>query len=148
MHKKTLVYLVMLLMLLPGNIFLGFHYLTSHQKSGFDVEGNKNDFLCRWQNNTVSVVVKNDNIIAVGAAAKESDFYWSVVGNYFMLNYNNAMVIDYNRDFLVDYILMPNGKKYIQMNGRFIPVSGSDLKNRSVTLPSGKVMSWQNGSWQ
>ena len=58
------------------------------------------------------------------------------------------MVIDYNQDFLADYILMPDGKKYIQMKGQLIPISGSDLKNRSVTLPSGKVMSWQNGAWQ
>jgi hypothetical protein len=95
-----------------------------------------------------SVIVENDNIIAVGAAAKESDFYWAVVGNCFMLNYNNAMVIDYNQDFLADYILMPDGKKYIQMNGQLTAISNSDLKNKSITLPNGKMMVWRNNRWQ
>ncbi|MBQ9753848.1 MAG: hypothetical protein IJV93_03760 [Lentisphaeria bacterium] len=149
MHKK-LIWIFVILLLLPGNIYLIYHCFVSvpAKKDEFRVEGQKNDFLCRWQNNMASVIVENDNIIAVGAAAKESDFYWAVVGNCFMLNYNNAMVIDYNQDFLADYILMPDGKKYIQMKGQLIPISGSDLKNRSVTLPSGKVMSWQNGAWQ
>ena len=116
MHKK-LIWIFVILLLLPGNIYLIYHCFVSvpAKKAEFRVEGQKNDFLCRWQNNMASVIVENDNIIAVGAAAKESDFYWAVVGNCFMLNYNNAMVIDYNQDFLADYILMPDGKKYIQI---------------------------------
>ena len=149
MYKKILLLLAAAL-LLPGNIYLVYNYFSSAsaKKTGFEVEGDKNNFLCRWGSNAASVIVDNNNIIAVGAAASNSDFYWAAIGNLFMLNYNNCMVIDYNRDFIADYISMPKEKKYIQINGKLILIEKIDLINNTVTLPDGKVMSWKDNRWQ
>ena len=150
MDRKTLTGLIMLALLLPGNIYLGYRYFVDKavQEAEFKVEGNKNDFLCRWQSNMASVMVEDGRITAVGAAAGESDFYWGVAGNYFILNFNKAMAVDFDRNFLADYILMPDGKKYIQVNGSLVAIAKGDLKNKTATLPDGKVMVWQNGHWQ
>ena len=149
MHKKILLLLAAIL-LLPGNIYLVWHYFSSDsaKKTGFEVEGNENDFICRRGSNAASVIVDNNNIIAVGAAASNSDFYWAAIGNLFMLNYNNCMVIDYNRDFIADYISMPKEKKYIQINGKLILIEKIDLINKIVTFPDGKMMVWKNNRWQ
>ena len=149
MYKKILLLLAAIL-LLPGNIYLVYNYFSSAsaKKTGFEVEGDKNNFLCRWGSNAASVIVDNNNITAVGAAAPDSDFYWAAIGNLFMLNYNNCMVIDYNRDFIADYISMPEERKYIQINGKLIPIASSNLKTSSVTLPNGKILTWQKDHWQ
>ena len=147
MAKKSLFYFILFLLLLSGNIYFACRYFVS-ARTEFQVEGDKNDFLCRRGSNAASVIVDNNNIIAVGAAASNSDFYWAAIGNLFMLNYNNCMVIDYNRDFIADYISMPKEKKYIQINGKLILIEKIDLINKIATFPDGKMMVWKNNRWQ
>lgn len=145
MSKKSLLYLLLLL-LLPGNIHLV--YCCFAEKAEYKVEGNKNSFLCRWQNNCATVTVENGNISMVGAAAENSEFSWVVMEHSFLLSYNLTAAIDYNKDFIADYIWFPGGKEYIQIGGKLVSVSKVDRKKRTAVLPDGKVMKWQNGSWQ
>ena len=90
MTKKSLFFFILLLLLLSGNIYFACRYFASAQPE-FQLEGDKNDFLCRWDSNAASVRIENGNIAGVGAAAAESDFYWAVTNSYFMLNYNCAV---------------------------------------------------------
>ena len=111
--KKTFVFLVvlLLLLLLPGNIYRAYKSCIgprSAEERGFVVEGDGNDFLCRWRSNGVLVTVRNDNIMTVGAAAAGSDFFWGVTEGFFVLNYNNAMAVDFDKDFLADFIAAPD----------------------------------------
>ena len=147
MSKKSLLYLILFLLLLAGNIYFACRYFASAQPE-FQVEGDKNDFLCRWDSNAASVRIENGNIAGVGAAASESDFYWAVTNSYFMLNYNCAVVVDYNKDFIADRIQTADGKKYIQIKGELIQVSGFDFKKRIATLPDGKTVCWKDNRWQ
>ena len=151
--KKTFVFLVvlLLLLLLPGNIYLAYKSCTgprSAEERGFVVEGDGNDFLCRWRSNGVLVTVRNDNIIAVGAAADGSNFFWGVTEGYFVLSYNNMVAIDFNKDFLADFINAPDEKSYIQMNGRLEPVASYELKALRFTLQDGRTFVWREGRWQ
>ena len=150
MKKKFLIYLLTLTLLLPGNIYLIYHYficgLAKH--TGVMLEGKDNNFIFRWKNNIATVMVENDNIMAVGGNTPKSDFFWAVIGNNFMLNYNNTAVFDFNQDFLADYIRMPKEKKYIQINGKLILIEKIDLINKIVTFPDGKMMVWKNNRWQ
>ena len=154
MSGKKFAYLVvlLLLLLLPGNIYIVYKSCIgprSAEERGFVVEGFGNDFLCRWRSNGVLVTVRNDNIIAVGAAAAGSDFFWGVTEGYFVLNYNNAMAIDFNKDFLADFIAAYDKKKsYIQLNGRLEPVASYELKALRFTLQDGRTFVWCDGRWQ
>ena len=156
MSGKKFAYLVvsllLLLLLLPGNIYIVYKSCIgprSAEERGFVVEGDGNDFLCRWRSNGVLVTVRNDNIIAVGAAADGSDFFWGVTEGYFVLNYNNAMAIDFNKDFLADFIAAYDKKKsYIQLNGRLEPVASYELKALRFTLQDGRTFVWREGRWQ
>lgn len=65
---------------------------------------------------------------------------------FFVLNYNLTMAVDYNKDFITDHLLAPDGKKYIQVNGRLIPVL--KIVDRTATLPDGKTMRWHTDRWQ
>ena len=151
--KKTFVFLVvfLLLLLLPGNIYLAYKSCIgprSAEERGFVVEGEGNDFLCRWRSNGVLVTVRNDNIMTVGAAAAGSDFFWGVTEGFFILNYNNAMAVDFDKDFLADFIAAPDEKSYIQMNGRLVPVASYELKALRFTLQDGRTFVWRGGCWR
>ena len=151
--RKTFVFLVvlLLLLLLPGNIYLAYKSCIgprSAEQRGFVVEGDGNDFLCRWRSNGVLVTVRNDNIMTVGAAAAGSDFFWGVTEGFFILNYNNAMAVDFDKDFLADFIAAPDEKSYIQMNGRLVPVASYELKALRFTLQDGRTFVWREGRWQ
>ena len=98
--------------------------------------------------NTANVVVENNNISVVGALAGKSNLHCVAVENCFILTYNNTTVIDHNRDFLIDYIKMPDGRKYIQINGKYVPVVSIDFKNFSAALPDGRILFWKNNRWQ
>ena len=154
LSKKTFVFLVviLLLLLLPGNIYLAYKSCIgprSAEERGFVVEGDGNDFLCRWRSNGVLVTVEKNNIKAVAAAAAESDFFWCVTEGYFVLNYNNTMAVDYNKDFLADFISAYDKKKsYIQLNGRLVPVASYELKALRFTLQDGRTFVWREGRWQ
>ena len=154
MSRKTFVFLVviLLLLLLPGNIYLAYKSCIgprSAEQRGFVVEGDGNDFLCRWRSNGASVIIEKNNITAVAAAAAESDFFWGATEGYFVLNYNNAMAVDYNKDFLADFIIAYDKEKsYIQLNGRLEPVAGYDLKALRFTLQDGRTFVWRDGRWQ
>lgn len=147
MSRKSLLYLVLFLLLSAGNIYFVCRYFILPQAE-FQVEGNENDFLCRWYSNAASVTVENDNIVGVGAASDASDFYWTVTDSYFMLNYNKAMVVDYNKDFVADYVLTADGERYIQVNGELVRISEFHFKTRTATLPDGKIVYWKNNRWQ
>ena len=147
MSKKSLLYLILFVLLLAGNIYFACRYFAS-TRTEFQLEGNKNDFLCRWGSNAASVRVENGNIAGVGAAAAESDFYWAVTDSYFMLNYNCAVIVDYNKDFIADRIQTADGKKYIQIKGKLILISEFDFEKRAATLPDGKTICWKNDRWQ
>ena len=147
MSKKSLLYVILFLVLSAGNIYFACRCFISPQ-SEFQVEGDKNDFLCRWDSNAASVRIENGNIAGVGAASAESDFYWAVTESYFMLNYNCAVIVDYNKDFIADYIRTADGKKYIQMNGELVSIFELNLKMRTATLPDGKIMRWKNNHWE
>ena len=146
MAKKSLFCFILFLLLVSGNIYFACRYFASAQPE-FQLEGDKNDFLCRWGSNAASVRIENGNIAGVGAAAAESDFYWAVTNSYFMLNYNCAVVVDYNKDFIADRIQTADGKKYIQIKGELIQVSGFDFKKRIATLPDGKTVCWKDNRW-
>ena len=151
--KKTFVFLVvlLLLLLLPGNIYLAYKSCIgprSAEQRGFVVEGDGNDFLCRWRSNAASVVVRNDNITTVTAVAAQNFFFWGVTEGFFILNYNNAMVVDFNKDFLADYVAAPDGKRYIQMNGRLVSVADCKPKEKRFTLQDGRTFVWRDGRWQ
>ena len=146
MAKKSLFCLILFLLLVSGNIYFACRYFVS-TRTEFQVEGDKNDFLCRRGSNAASVRIENGNIASVGAAAAESDFYWTTTESYFMLNYNCAVIVDYNKDFIADYIRSADGKKYIQIKGELIQVSGFNLKKRIATLPDGKTAYWKNNKW-
>ena len=153
MSGKKFAYLVvsLLLLLLPGNIYIVYKSCIgprSAEERGFVVEGDGNDFLCRWRSNGVLVTVRNDNIIAVGAAADGSNFFWGVTEGYFVLSYNNMVAIDFNKDFLADFINAPDEKSYIQMNGRLEPVASYELKALRFTLQDGRTFVWREGRWQ
>ena len=153
MSRKNFAYLVVILLvlLLPGNIYLAYKSCIgprSAEERGFVVEGDGNDFLCRWRSNGVLVTVEKNNIKAVGAAAAGSDFFWGVTEGYFILNYNNAMAIDFNRDFLADYVAASDEKRYIQLNGRLEPVASYELKALRFTLQDGRTFVWRDGRWQ
>ena len=153
MSRKNFAYLVviLLLLLLPGNIYLAYKSCIgprSAEQRGFVVEGDGNHFLCRWRSNGASVDIEKNNIIAVGAAAAGSDFFWGVTEGYFILNYNNAMAIDFNRDFLADYVAASDEKRYIQLNGRLEPVASYELKALRFTLQDGRTFVWRDGRWQ
>ena len=150
MKRKFLIYLFTLILLLPGNIYLVYHYFICGLAKHADVmpEGNENNFIYRWKNNAASLLVENGNIVSVGGVSQKSFFSWAVIGNNFMLNYNNTAVFDFNQDFLADYIRMPDGKKYIQINGKLILIEKIDLINKIVTFPDGKMMVWKNNRWQ
>ena len=150
MKSKFLIYLLTLILLLPGNIYLVYHYFICGLAKHADVmlEGNENNFLYRWKNNAASLLVENGNIVSVGGVSQKSFFSWAVIGGYFVLNCNNAMAVDYNQDFLTDYIRRPDGKMYIQLNGKFILIEKIDLINKTVTFPDGKAMVWKNNRWQ
>ena len=109
MSRKSLLYLILFLLLAVGNVYFVCRYFAS-ARTEFQVEGDKNDFLCRWGSNAASVRIENGNIAGVGAASAESDFYWAVTESYFMLNYNCAVIVDYNKDFIADYIRAADGK--------------------------------------
>ena len=147
MSKKSLLYLILFVLLLAGNIYFACRYFVA-ARTEFQLEGDKNDFLCRWGSNAASVRVENGNIAGVGAAAAESDFYWAVTDSYFMLNYNCAVIVDYNKDFIADRIQTADGKKYIQIKGELILISEFDFKKRIATLPDGKTICWKNDRWQ
>ena len=147
MSKKSLLYIILFLLLLAGNIYFAYRYFAS-ARTEFQLEGDKNDFLCRWGSNAASVRIENGNIAGVGAAAAESDFYWAVTNSYFMLNYNCAVVVDYNKDFIADRIQTADGKKYIQIKGELILISEFDFKKRIATLPDGKTVCWKDNRWQ
>ena len=147
MSKKSLLYLILFVLLLAGNIYFAYRYFVA-VRTEFQLEGDKNDFLCRWGSNAASVRVENGNIAGVGAAAGESDFYWAVTDSYFMLNYNCSVIVDYNKDFIADRIQTADGKKYIQIKGELILISEFDFKNRIATLPDGKTICWKNDRWQ
>ena len=146
MSKKSLLYGILFLVLSAGNIYFACRCFISPQ-SEFQVEGDKNDFLCRWDSNAASVRIENGNIAGVGATAAESDFYWAVTKSYFMLNYNCAVIVDYNKDFIADYIRTADGKKYIQIKGELIQVSGFNFKKRIAILSDGKAMCWKDNHW-
>ena len=153
MSRQNFAYLVvlLLLLLLPGNIYLAYKSCIgprSAEERGFVVEGDGNHFLCRWRSNGASVDIEKNNIIAVGAAAAGSDFFWGVTEGYFVLNYNNAMAIDFNRDFLADYVAASDEKRYIQLNGRLEPVASYELKALRFTLQDGRTFVWRDGRWQ
>ena len=154
MTRKTVVFFVvlLLLLLLPGNIYLAYRSCIgprSAEARGFVVEGDGNDFLCRWRSNGVLLTIKKNNIIAVGAAANGSDFFWGATEGYFVLNYNNTMVVDYNKDFLADFIAAHDKEKsYIQLNGRLEPVASYDLMTKRFTLQDGRTFVWCDGRWQ
>ena len=150
MKRKFLIYLFTLILLLPGNIYLVYHYFICGLAKHADVmpEGNENNFIYRWKNNAASLLVENGNIVSVGGVSQKSFFSWAVIGGYFVLNCNNAMAVDYNQDFLTDYIWRPDGKMYIQLNGKFILIEKIDLINKTVTFPDGKAMVWKNNRWQ
>lgn len=147
MSKKSLLYLILFVLLLAGNIYFACRYFVA-VRTEFQLEGDKNDFLCRWGSNAASVRVENGNIAGVGAAVAESDFYWAVTDSYFMLNYNCAVIVDYNKDFIADRIQTADGKKYIQIKGELILISEFDFKKRIATLPDGKTICWKNDRWQ
>ena len=146
MAKKSLFCFILFLLLVSGNIYFACRYFVS-TRTEFQVEGDKNDFLCRRGSNAASVRIENGNIASVGAAAAESDFYWTTTESYFMLNYNCAVIVDYNKDFIADYIRTADGKKYIQIKGELIQVSGFNFKKRIATLPDGKTAYWKNNKW-
>ena len=58
------------------------------------------------------------------------------------------MIIDFNRDFLADYIKKPDGKEYIRIGGRYVPIVRMDWNNYSAVLPDGKIQLWKNNQWQ
>ena len=147
MTKKSLFFFILLLLLLSGNIYFACRYFVS-ARTEFQVEGDKNDFLCRWGSNAASVRIENGNIAGVGAASAESDFYWAVTESYFMLNYNCAVIVDYNKDFIADYIRTADGKKYIQMNGKLVSIFELNLKMRTATLSDGKIVRWDKNHWE
>ena len=147
MTKKSLFCFILFLLLLSGNIYFACRYFVS-ARTEFQVEGDKNDFLCRRGSNAASVRIENGNIASVGAAAAESDFYWAVTESYFMLNYNCAVIVDYNKDFIADRIQTADGKKYIQNKGELIQVSGFDFKKRIAILLDGKTVCWKDNRWQ
>ena len=153
MSGKKFAYLVvsLLLLLLPGNIYIVYKSCIgprSAEERGFVVEGDGNDFLCRWRSNGVLVTVEKNNIKAVGAAAAGSDFFWGVTEGYFILNYNNAMAIDFNKDFLADYVAASDEKRYIQLNGRLEPVASYELKALRFILQDGRTFVWRDGRGQ
>ena len=147
MSRKSLLYLILFLLLAVGNVYFVCRYFAS-ARTEFQIEGSKNDFLCRWGSNAASVRIENGNIAGVGAASAESDFYWAVTESYFMLNYNCAVIVDYNKDFIADYIRTADGKKYIQMNGELVSIFELNLKMRTATLPDGKIVRWDKNHWE
>ena len=153
MSGKTFAYLVtlLLLLLLPGNIYLAYKSCIgprSAEARGFVVEGNGNHFLCRWRSNAASVDIRKNNIIMVEAAANGSNFGWGAMKGVFVLTYNNTVAADFNRDFLADFIIAPDEKSYIQMNGRLEPVAGYELKALRFTLQDGRTFVWRGGRWR
>lgn len=153
MSRKTVAYLVviLLLLLLPGNIYLAYKSCIgprSAEERGFVVEGDGNHFLCRWRSNSASVDILENNIVAVEAAANGSNFFWGVAEDFFVLTYNNTVAVDYNKDFLADYVAAPDGKRYIQMNGRLVSVADCKPKEKRFTLRDGKTFVWRDGRWK
>lgn len=148
MKKKILLFLFAVL-LLPGNIYLVYLFLSSPaRKARFKVEGNPDDFFCQWGNNAIIVTVKNNNMTSVGAVSPGNDFHWIAAKNHFFLFHNKTMIIDFNRDFLADYIKKPDGKEYIRIGGRYVPIVRMDWNNYSAVLPDGKIQLWKNNQWQ
>ena len=153
MSWKMVVFFVvfLLLLLLPGNIYLAYKSCfgpRSAEERGFVVEGDGNHFLCRWRSNSASVDILENNIVAVGAAANGSNFFWGVAEDFFVLTYNNTVAVDYNKDFLADYVAAPDGKRYIQMNGRLVSVADCKPKEKRFTLRDGRTFVWRDGRWQ
>ena len=148
MKKKILLFLFAVL-LLPGNIYLVYLFLSSPAREmGFKISGNPNDFICRWGKNRANLVAEDDNINVAGVVSPESNLHFVAAQKSFLLTYNHTLIIDFNRDFLADYIKKPDGKEYIRIDGRYVPVISSNLQYDTVTLPDGKVLSWKNNQWQ
>ena len=147
MYKKLLIYFALLL-LLPGNIYLAYRYWHSLQ-TGYTVEGEPNDFLCRYfSGNAVFLTIRNDNIKSAAASGTDSDFFWGTTDGFNILCYNSVTAFDYNKDYIFDLILLPGEKKAISVNGRYVPVLNKISDARTVTLPDGKTMTWKNNHWQ
>ena len=148
MKKKILLFLFAVL-LLPGNIYLVYLFLSSpSRKMGFKISGNPDDFICWWGKNRANLVVEDDNINVAGVVSPESNLHFVAAQKSFLLTYNHTLIIDFNRDFLADYIKKPDGKEYIRIDGRYVPVISSNLQYDTVTFPDGKVLSWKNNQWQ
>ena len=128
-----------LLLLLPGNIYLVYRYLYS-QQTGYAVEGEPNNFLCRsLPGNAVFLTIRNDNIKSAAASGTDSDFFWGTTDGFNILCYNSVTAFDYNKDYIFDLILLPGEKKVISVNGRHVPVLNKISDARTVTLPDGKT---------
>ena len=147
MCKKLLLYFALLL-LLPGNIYLAYRCLRTVY-NGYVVEGKPDGFLCHWfQRNAVFLTVRNNNIQSAAASGMDSDFFWGTTDDSNILCYNSVTAFDYNKDYIFDLLLLPGEKKVISVNGRYVPVLNKLSSARTVTLPDGKTMSWQNDHWQ
>ena len=145
---KFLLLCFAFLLLLPGNIYLAYSLFVPEKPEGYKVEGNSNEFTCRWEKNSATLHVNSGNIIFVKAHAPQSDFLWGVKEDFYVLYYNQVCAFDFNKDYIFDLISHSGKKRFITINGKYIPISNFDLDSRTVALPNGKTMIWKSDHWQ
>ena len=171
MLKKLFPYLL-LLVLLPGNLFLGIYFwriwrlaerkfaLSSDAQYRYnaldprftvvaDAREPESNFWCISENCCIQLWKRNGKIKSVHALSGKEEFSWLVIGAVYLLNYENTDYIDLDRDFLFDVRhRYGDDARFIRRNGVWHPVARVDYKTFTAVGENGKTFHFKDGVWR
>ena len=172
--KKTqyAVFLLIVLLLLPANLFLLYRWIfpapvpeksdackkiilenspvaeiiTAEPQVQTDSTG-KTDFYYRVPQGSLYHSSGGRVIFSFGCNLESTRFDWIDRDSGYIIMYGNVIAIDYNKDLLFDYF-RSGTESGISVNGKYTPVLQAGFSQTEARTPDNRVFEWVGDSWQ
>ena len=172
--KKTqyAVFLLIVLLLLPANLFLLYRrifpapasekfnacekinlensfwgeIITTEPQVQIDSTG-KNDFYYRVPQGSLYHSSGGRVIFSFGCNLESTRFDWIDRDSGYIIMYGNVIAIDYNKDLLFD-CFRSGAETNIAVNGKYTPVLQTGFSQTEARTPDNRVFEWVGDSWQ
>ena len=166
---KKIVYILILFLLLPGNIYLAYYFFATqrfvkkmtalkndeYKISRLDPEylilinkdKSSDDLLCFTSDKGIAMQFKNNRFTQINVWHGENNFSFVDAGLHRIMSYDRKFIIDYNRDFIPDFIACrEKNQKFIIVDGKYLPVKTLS-QMESAETDDGRKFVWRNNSW-